>query len=498
MTEGLLVFKMERLDFALPDFTRIAWHSVADRETWRPRIARIVGAWNEVEWQTVVQGLRQCAIQTLDPNELAQKQAIWRRYGLGTLVLDRVRKSQYAYSTFTDSAGPGEPCNYRVAIGKTPSLGELDAARSAGDDDVVGAYLGYPQCCRNFFHRVWSRQALIDTTWPMANATGNRRVVGGRIALNCWPEGNILWRWVGVRPVPHLPCRFDCQPTFNIAKDWEMVARGAGYQDEIAWMHQILSWPVRWSALHGIAEIHTPVVKVSTRTDASADEYVVVVNDPDQSLERSLHICPEVAQATIRHGRSTEGGALYHSARNRRVDTVPSWYFGDNGFSSFEGMRAAHDHVSRAAVTVLDGRSSSVLDLGCGNGALLKSLMTLSPCITPFGVDIDRTKIRHARKLFPTFSSNFETRDLTQPSGFLEDNGPYTLGLLMPGRLLEIDAEAVGRLRTLVASKVRYLLAYAYADTLADYDDFSGLLKAAGLRLLREMPGGSTGLVAFR
>jgi hypothetical protein len=53
------------------------------------------------------------------------------------------------------------------------------------------------------------------------------------------------------------------------------VGRRAGFQQEMDWMHEILSWPVEWSALHGIAEIKTPVLKVSNNTDATAQKYVV-------------------------------------------------------------------------------------------------------------------------------------------------------------------------------------------------------------------------------
>ena len=38
------------------------------------------------------------------------------------------------------------------------------------------------------------------------------------------------------------------------------------------WLTEILSWPVQWSALHGIAETRTPVFKISSDTDATADK----------------------------------------------------------------------------------------------------------------------------------------------------------------------------------------------------------------------------------
>jgi hypothetical protein len=39
--------------------------------------------------------------------------------------------------------------------------------------------------------------------------------------------------------------------------------RSGGY-----WCREILSWPAEWSSLHGIAEIRTPILKISTNTDA--------------------------------------------------------------------------------------------------------------------------------------------------------------------------------------------------------------------------------------
>jgi hypothetical protein len=48
---------------------------------------------------------------------------------------------------------------------------------------------------------------------------------------------------------------------------------GAG--EELAWQDEIFAWPVEWSALHGIAEIKTPILKVSASTDATAGKYVV-------------------------------------------------------------------------------------------------------------------------------------------------------------------------------------------------------------------------------
>jgi hypothetical protein len=119
-------------------------------------------------------------------------------------------------------------------------------------------------------------QGLVDTTWPMATMTmappeGTKSIEVTQV----FSETNVLWRWLGIRAVPHLPCSFDCQHSIALGKKLMEMGRYAGYQDEMDWLLEILSWPVEWSALHGIAEIKTPILKISTRTDATGLKYVV-------------------------------------------------------------------------------------------------------------------------------------------------------------------------------------------------------------------------------
>ena len=88
---------------------------------------------------------------------------------------------------------------------------------------------------------------------------------------------NMLWRWIGVRAVPHLPCSFDCAGTIRFGEQFLALGRRLGYAEEIGWIEEILSWPVEWSALHGIAEVKTPVLKMITATDATPYKYTVQI-----------------------------------------------------------------------------------------------------------------------------------------------------------------------------------------------------------------------------
>jgi hypothetical protein len=53
------------------------------------------------------------------------------------------------------------------------------------------------------------------------------------------------------------------------------LAAHCGFDEELAWAEEIVSWPLEWSALHGIAEIKTPILKLAVRTDATVGKHVI-------------------------------------------------------------------------------------------------------------------------------------------------------------------------------------------------------------------------------
>ena len=256
---------VERLAFELPEFTRLSWVSDAAREAWEPRLQRITRAWLELEWRSVVAGLRGCGVTMVSAVDLVDKAGDWTRHGLSGVPLE----------TCGESPGLGEPLVYRVVVGAADSGRAFREAWDAGDDREMGRLLGYPACCVEFSRRVSEDEGLTDTTWPMALGTVTPENGTRCIEVAGPPEANSLWRWMGVRPVPHLPCRFDCQASVELGRTFVAAGRQVGFGEEMDWLLEILSWPVEWSALHGIAEIKTPVLKVSARTDATARKYIV-------------------------------------------------------------------------------------------------------------------------------------------------------------------------------------------------------------------------------
>jgi len=473
--------RMQRLDFMLPDFTRVAWVSDAARAVWEPRLGRVTAAWTEIEWRAVVAGVRRCAIATSAPEGLPVLARTWAEHGLGAVPLEMIGVNGQPYAATPVARVPGGPFAYRLVVGHLEHVAEFGRAWEAGDDAAIGELLGYPACCRDFFRRTWVDEGMVDTTWPMAVASGP--VEDDTVDVGGPPVANILWRWVGARAVPHLPCRTDCAATVAFGEALLAVGRAAGFVAEMDWLEEVLSWPVEWSALHGIAEIKTPVLRVSTRTDATPVRYTVRRRGSGFPAEGARGLAsPYEAPVKLRvtETRGYQRG-IEHGAEPQVIHD--DWYHLDNGFSSRLGMRDAHRPLVAAAASALDGSGGAVIDLGCGNGALLAALRAVAPRVDPWGVERDPAKIAHAALLHPDHAPQLIVGDL-----FGDDVWPpgvrFALAFVMPGRLLEVDAAAAARLRAHLAARCDRILVYAYGDWLTRAGGLAELARDAGFTLL--------------
>ena len=256
-----LVDPAARRQTLLPDFARHAWASEPARQRWEPRLDAIRHAWRDIEWLSAAHGARPCALVSIGHSEVATLKERWQAHRLNA---SSVPPSSAAVGTGRVLAFVGERSAVRRAL----------EAWGARDDLEVGSLLGYPECCRRFFRHAWVESGRIDTTLDMA--------LGGPFADRTFdiappaaPHCNVLWRRLGPRAVAHLPCAFSCAPTLAIGRVlWEIGDR-AGYGAEREWLEEILSWPAAWSALHGIAEVKTPVLKIAMRTDHTDQKWSI-------------------------------------------------------------------------------------------------------------------------------------------------------------------------------------------------------------------------------
>jgi 2-polyprenyl-3-methyl-5-hydroxy-6-metoxy-1,4-benzoquinol methylase len=484
----------DRLDFTLPDFTRISWVSEAARRVWEPRIAGITRAWWEIEWLSVVAGIRSCCLTVLPPEALVPAASRWAKKGLASLPLQIVGRPNKSYVSASCAPRQGEPIAFRVVGGEWDAVFRFERAWRSNDHEALGALLGYPSCCREFFCKIWIEAGNVDTTWAMATNSSHIERGERSISVRGSPIGNILWRWMGVRSVPHLPCRFDCSPTKTLGGQFQDIGIRGGFRREIAWIQEILSWPVEWTALHGIAEVKTPVLRVSTRTDATAKQFIVRYKGESFPEEGAKGL--GFAYRTPKRLTITDSTGFRRGIENdiRVSRAMPEWYHLDNGFSSRYGMDAAHHPIIQLAEEELSDAEGNIIDLGCGNGALLKKIVSAQSMLVPHGVDVKPECILHAKELLPEHAGNFVCRDFfDNDTCFLAAR--YVIGILMIGRLLEVRQEKRERFLSVLRSRCHRLLVYVYPGY--SPNNIGSLVEQTGCHLLKTN-GEAAGIVDIK
>ena len=482
---------VDRLDFTLPDFTRLSWVSEEARQVWEPRLKSISRAWLDIEWLSVPAKIRSCSLTRLSPEAFTREAVRWASHRLSMLPLQIEGASDQPYSSTPRSPEPGKPSVLCVVVGTPETVARFKEAWDVHNNEEIGTLLGYPPCCRSFFQQVWVEQKCVDTTWTMAANTVEPKDGMVLIELSESPLANILWRWMSVRAVPHLPCRFDCAATVELGERLLQVGRQAGYSSEVDWIRQLLSWPVEWSALHGIAEIKTPILKVSTRTDATARKYLVRCKGnafPEEGASGLEFPYKAPARSLI-----TSSTAFQRGLKNLIQIKMPrpDWYHLDNGFSSRHYMDLLHEPIVAIARKELTDVQGDIVDLGCGNAALLEKICRGLEGLVPHGIDVKGESLDHARELLPHFAGNFVQGDFFDPEMWT-DTRRYALAILMVGRLLEMPKERAEWLVATLKSRCDRVLVYIYPGWSDDH--LETLVQRAGLRLQKES-GAAAGLI---
>lgn len=479
-------YNYQRLDFRLPDFTRYAWVSDRARAIWEPRINQVTNMLLELEWRAVAAGLRQCALRTIHPEQVSSLAATLAPFNIQIEPLQKIAISKN-YSASLQTVDEGKPFTYWAVLGRREDTEAFKSAYWGNDQETIGRLLGYPDCCTRFFSEVWVNQGCVDTTWQMAHETLSSHIVTPHeIEISQVSSSNILLRWLGVRAVFHLPCRFDCEATQQLADNLAKVAKQAGFHKELDWLTEMQRWSVEWSALHGIAEIKTPVVKISTRTDATPQKYTVrYLGDqyPDVGAQGLTFPYKQPAK------RQVSDSQQYKVGIENPIQTIDEtyqrfeWYFRENGFSSRYMMDISHQPILNLACSCLSQSSVKILDLGCGNGALLRKIWLKHQSVIPYGVDVIPEKIAHAKLLLSEYENNLAIANIFDVESFWPSNEEYDVAILMLGRLIEVSPIQTNQLLSRLKNQTSQVLVYAYDDYIREYGSLEQMAKQVGVEL---------------
>src|SRR5262245_45030097 len=154
---------MRRLDFVLPEWTRVIWASSQAREVWEVRMQRASAAWMEIERLSVLERARAACLQSAPPDRLPALSAWATEHGLTVLPLGQQGRAP-CYAAAGVPFEAGKPWEYRVAIVRFEQAAAWQRAWKKGDEPVLGRMLGYPACCQAFFHLVWVEEGGLDTS----------------------------------------------------------------------------------------------------------------------------------------------------------------------------------------------------------------------------------------------------------------------------------------------------------------------------------------------
>ncbi len=269
-------FGMERLPFRLPDFVRVAWVSPAARQTWEPRFRGVSDALFKLQWASVRFGLRRCCKLVLRSGESFERlRSEFASAGLSCEPLQDLPATSCGGNK--RPARAAETHNVLVAIGKETDVQRLRDAVRTGDSDTEMSLLGAHECCRSAFTAMWRQGRFIDFTWPIAVTSISWPNTTQTIEIEHSSIANPLWKWVGIRMAFTPICRFDCPAAVQSAEEIARLGIALDFYEEMEWAREILDWPVEWSALHGVAEVHSPVCKIIFATDATPTRYTVRV-----------------------------------------------------------------------------------------------------------------------------------------------------------------------------------------------------------------------------
>ncbi|MFI5457079.1 MAG: hypothetical protein ACHRXM_16660 [Isosphaerales bacterium] len=268
---------MERLPFRLPDFVRVAWVSATARKIWEPRFRSVSDVLFTLQWASVRSGHRKCCKLVVPSGEFYERfTAELSSEGISCEPVQQLPEASYHVGA--TPAGPGERHHVLVAIGHRRDAQLLRDALRTADIDTELSLLGAHECCRSAFVTMWRDARFIDFTWPIAARTVGMPTPTRTIEIEHPSLASSLWKWVGIRMLFTTPCRFNCPTAIQSADEIARLGNELGHGQEIEWAREILTWPVEWSALHGIAEIRTPVCKIIAATDATPTKYTIRVH----------------------------------------------------------------------------------------------------------------------------------------------------------------------------------------------------------------------------
>ncbi len=300
----------EKLPFELPPFKRIAWVSTKAQITWEPIIQSLAEKNLDIRLQMLLNGSYSCIVQQFAAWEYLKAINTVKSLHLHCDILETYN----AFNPQKENDGFVKPIFFKVVIGSQQHVDLFKKSWELHDHYTMAQLLGIPACCNEFYINNRIKKGWKDLTWLQALNTPFYSKEELNIDFLSFPLLNVLWRTLGIDSIGYSPCSFACSHSGNVHSAFLYAGRSLGLKQEMDWMETILSWPVEWTALHGIAEIKTPVLRVSTNTDATSHKLCVRLHSDVYPKEGSTGI--HFPFRRLPFARITDSKAFYNGLKN--------------------------------------------------------------------------------------------------------------------------------------------------------------------------------------
>lgn len=243
---------MQILPFNMPPFKSLAWVSDEAAATWSKAFRRI----NRASVETVVVGL---------------SQGIWAERRLrvpGHLylhILASIKEMPITIeATHVGNADIKGPVFYDVLLYNNKIQTNTNPK-------------AIPSCCKNN-HNFAQKQHRKEFLWEAAIATSESVLQENTITIDTPSVVTSFWQQLLVNPISYTTCSLNCTESLQLQNRQIEYMNIYGFLEEAAWLAEIYTWPIEWSAAHGICELRTPIIKIAYDTDATAETHRIQIN----------------------------------------------------------------------------------------------------------------------------------------------------------------------------------------------------------------------------
>ena len=477
---------MQQLDFQLHDFCRVCWTSTQVENKWADRIELIKSALSEVEIHSVINDQRQAVLIDIDSDAFPSLffQCSQAGYLAVPLEMDAIYDTQAQAPKISE---------LKVLITRSELVESFKKAYKSNNHYQLGKLFSYPDCCIDFYVNNPGYQSMI---WPHALLNGDKQA-RRKIKINGHDQLNPLLRNIGIQMVTHWNCSGTCEQSLIRAESNAKIMIQLGYENELSWLRKILSWPVEWSALHGIAEIRLPIAKIATNTDATP--YLYTISRAGTELPEKAASGTRFPFQTLSKPKLTSR-RLFIKGQQSSEQMLGQNLWKDNGFATEAGMTNEHNTIFTDLQPILKNLKGRLLDLACGNGYFLKKCVARNSSIIPYGCDTDLKRIERAGLLQQKYQAHFFHMNMFNPAlkntfKLLDSN--FALTMLMAGHLLSADQCEKELLFKFLDQYSDQVALYCYEDWFLKHGEVSKLAETIGFKV-QEKLNDRLALVAIR